>query len=156
METVENKVADAILQEKKKIEVGKHVFYVSSPTLATLIEVSKLISYLPEIKLDNENIAIESLNIAKHCEILGKIASTMILGISKQPNTPFRNLRLLKRLKSSQQNRKIQDLADYIVHNMSPKEIEYLFQELMKLLELGFFFQIFTSLSEVNLIRPTV
>lgn len=155
MNTIESNSADAILQKKKKIKVGKHVFCISSPTIATLIEASKEISYLPEIELDKDKYIYESLHIAKNCENLGKIVAILILGASKQTNTQPSKNKLLKWLKIENNKSEIEKLADYIKYNLSPKEFETLLIEVLKTMELANFFLATTSLLEVNLLKKT-
>jgi len=155
MKTVESKVAETILQENRKIEVGSHVFNVVRPTTATLIQVSKLTSFLPSVKLDDSNFIYESLSIAENCEVLGAIAATMILGARKQSNTLVRKKYGLQWLKIGKKEKEIGELADFILYNLTPSELERLIIELLKGLEIQSFFQITVSLLEVNLLRAT-
>ncbi|MEI6752346.1 MAG: hypothetical protein WCK78_04185 [Paludibacter sp.] len=155
MKTVESKVAETILQENKKIEVGAHTFSIVAPTTATLIQVSKLISFLPSVKLDAENFIYESLSIAEKCDVLGAIAATMILGARKQPNTQSEKKSRLKWLKIGRKKSEIDELAEFILYNLSPSELETLIVELLKGLEIQSFFQVTVSLLEVNLLRAT-
>jgi hypothetical protein len=156
--TIEENVAETILQQSKKIKIGDNTFNVAPTTTATLIEVSNLISKLPAISLNQENIVLESLMIAKNCEIIGTIAATLILGVPRHTNTPSSKNNVLKRLilRKSVCNENIYDeLGKEILSTLSPHELEKLIVELLENMELSHFFAITTSLLEVNLLRAS-
>lgn len=81
METIENKVARAILQKQGSIEVDGVTYTIEQPTTATLIEISALASELPNFDL---NVTLGSVILsAKECVQLGKIAAMLILGAKR-------------------------------------------------------------------------
>lgn len=155
MKTVENKTAETILQTPIKIEVGGRTFNVARPTTATLIEVSKLISLLPAVRLEEKNFIYESLSIAKDCSIIGQIAATLILGISKETHLPFEKESGIKWLKLRSTKNRYKELARDILLTLSPQELEEVIVEILKGMEIKSFFQVTTSLLEVNLLRAT-
>ena len=156
--TVESKVAETILEQHQKIQIGSQVFNVSPPTTATLIQVSNLISKLPAIRLNQDNLVYESLMIAKNCEILGVIASTLVLGVPKYTNIPPSIKSRLKRLilrKSVCDANRYEDLGKTILTTMSPSELNQLIVKLLQSMEIADFFGLTTSLLEVNLLRTS-
>ena len=68
---IENKTADTILQKPLNIAIGGATYEVAPPTIATLIEVSRLTTRMPKTNMNTENIMLSSLNIAKDCEAIG-------------------------------------------------------------------------------------
>jgi len=150
MNTIESKVAETILQSKKEINVGGKVYFISAPTVATLIQVSKLISKLPAAKLSSENFIYESLSIAKDCEIIGEIAATLIIGVSKETITKGILSKWFRKDKNV-----FKELGSELLLSVSSAELETLIIEGLKCLEVQPFFQIITSLLEVNLLKAT-
>ncbi|MCX6222485.1 MAG: hypothetical protein NTZ69_16055 [Bacteroidia bacterium] len=82
--TIETKAADTILEKPKGVTIGAKTYTVAPPTVRTLIEASKLIAQLPAIKLDTGNVLMESMAIAKDCEIMGEILAVLIMGAKTQ------------------------------------------------------------------------
>lgn len=153
--TIEGKVAETILQEPFKLSIGGKEFEISHPSTATLIEVSKLVSTLPKVKLDKSKYIYESLYIAKDCRVIGSILATLILGVHKHTNTPTERKTRLKRLISFQWKSRVTELGDFILEALTPKELDDLLVDILKRMEIDSFFSVITSLLEVNLLRPT-
>ena len=80
---MESEVADAILQEPLEVVIDGTTYSVPQPTVATLVKVSKYISYLPSINADTDNVLLEMLRKAKDCKTVGKIAAIMVLGAKR-------------------------------------------------------------------------
>ena len=78
--TIEQTVAETILEQPFEVKVGEKSYQVASASTATLILVSEAISQLPHIALDTEKVVEETLSVAKDCRILGDIAAILILG----------------------------------------------------------------------------
>ncbi len=155
METIESKVAETILQEPKTIKIGEKTFSVPSPTPATLIQVSKLISFLPSVKLNGANFIYETLAIADKSEVIGTIAATLILGVNKQTNALLKKESRLKWLRIKKRKNIYEVLGEEILLSVSNEELESLIIDGLKRLEIQPFFQIITSLLEVNLLKAT-
>lgn len=154
---IEEKVAETILQDSEKIKIGKKTYEVRPASVATLIQVSKLITKLPDVKLDmekDEDILIGSLMIANKCEIIGQIAATLILGANKPTLTPSALKKVLKWLKISFKD-KHEKLGEKILYEFSPKQIHELIISMLSRMELSFFFAITTSLFDINILRKT-
>jgi hypothetical protein len=154
---IEGKVAETILQEPDKIKIGNKTYEVRPASVATLIQVSRLISRLPDVKLDIENnadILVGSLMIANKCEILGEIAATLVLGARKPSNTPQWVKNLLQLLKIGFKS-KHEKLGEKILYEFGSKDLNSMVVRQLSKLEIGDFFGLTTSLLDVNILRRT-
>lgn len=142
MRTIEQKVSAAVLETQTEITIKGRVFVVAQPTFATLIKVSELISLLPDIKPNSDDYISDSLMMAKDCSIVGEIIATMIIGVRKP------KLRLFDKPL-------IEELTDFLLKEVSIKELKTTLVELIKVMEIHDFFEVTTSLIEVNLLRKT-
>lgn len=145
--SIEEKVTSTILDKETGVKVSKTMYKVSSPSIATLIEVSRLIAKLPFIDGNAENFFAEALRNAKDCEVLGDIAATLILGY--KPKSRFRNLFYITKRELKYRKLKVEIL------NMSPKDLNKLISNLLAKMEISDFFGLTISLSEVNLLKPS-
>lgn len=155
METIEQKVAGAILQRKKEVRLGDEVYQVSRPTLGTLILLSEAISRIPEDlsfepQSDDELINV-CLKNAKDCRFLGDICAILILGEKgidrdyKAPGWwPFRKKKKLK-----------DHISARILKEYTAGEVFDMIVGLIHSLEVRDFFAVTTFLQGVNLTRPT-
>lgn len=140
--TVEQKVSETLLQESRTISIGSRKFEVKSPTLATLVKVSGLISSIPSHSADGQtpiDIISQSLSAAKDLSVIADIMAIMICGVKKTP--------------SIMHSMRIARTRSYILHNMSPSEINVKLVELLTMLEVSLFFSTITFLNGVNLIK---
>lgn len=78
---MESKTANAFLQDKLKVMVGKVVYEVADPTITTLARVSELSSKLPEPTGDDLSF---TLNNAKDAKIIAKIVAVIVVGEYKK------------------------------------------------------------------------
>lgn len=148
---IEEKASDTILQRKKSIMVGGVNYEVSPPSIATLIEVSGLVSQLPRVQSEGVNIIEEVIRTAKDCRVIGDILAVLILGPTTNPkNTKHRLLGLKNRFQKEYSR-----LVEKILYDLSPSEVNSLTMELLKLKEIPDFFAITAFLSEINLLTPT-
>jgi hypothetical protein len=157
-ETSESKIANTILERHQIVMIGDMEYEVAQPSTATLIEVSELVSQLPSIKLDSENILQETLMIAKECRLLGKIAATLILGAVRLTNSQPSNLSRLKSLiqrKPKSHDVQCEELGAIILSTTDPKELNTKIIQLLSSMGISDFFGLTTSLLEVNLLRRT-
>ncbi len=144
---VERKVADTILEKTEQVEVGGVMYDVAPPSTATLIRVSELVASMPYIDVNTRNILHETLRVAKDLEVLGEIAATLILGVKKERSKLFDILPKRKKVTVKQLTGEI--LA------LTPQEMRDIISKRLEKMEVGFFFGISISLSEVNLLKPT-
>ena len=150
--TIEQKAADTILQKAAKVSIGGKEYEAAPPSIATL---------LPHHKLDDKNLVLESLNVAKHCKVLGDVAAILILGarhFNDRQNDPHKESKgWFRRLfcgKSKQAQRtQGETLSQEILETCSPRELYDLIAMLLQRMDLADFFALTTFLTEVNLLR---
>lgn len=170
--SVEERVADAMLQSPVEIDLAGRHYKAEPPTVATLILVSKEISRLPHLKLDSANVASETLRVARDCESLGRIAAILLLG-AKHCNEPAETdaeqnkglRRICKGLTrlfgrgsatlSRDGETRMERLSRTLLETTSPSALNALIGRLLQGMELGDFFALTAFLTEVNLTRPT-
>lgn len=155
---IEKKVADTILQKPYKVEVGGVTYEVAPPSIATLIIVSSLIAQLPAIKIDEKNVLLESLKVAKDCKVIGDIVATLILGADNlEEEMVVVEKRLFgivrKESKLIVDNQRI--LSDKILKKLTPRQVNNTTIDILNRMEVGDFFGLTASLIEVNLTKPT-
>lgn len=165
-QTLEEKVADTILQQATKIKIGDKEYKAAPPSVATLILVSEAVSHLPQFKLDNDKIASESLAVAKDCRFLGDIAAILVLGarnitetVTTQHTVSKRRLWGLWTQKQTVSQTEEVDrkaiLSKEILETYSPTQLHTLIASLLARMELGDFFALTTFLTDINLLRQT-
>ncbi|MCC8154804.1 MAG: hypothetical protein LIP01_11765 [Tannerellaceae bacterium] len=156
METTESEVAGAILEKDKIVKVGGKEYEVAPPSIATLILVSELASQMPALRpvKTEEDILNETLRIAKDCRMLGEIPAVLILGAKglQEEITKTWFFGLIRRKKIVDKKK---ELAEHLLKNLTPKEIAKLTVEVLRLMHVHHFFGLSTSLSEINLLKPT-
>lgn len=164
--TIEQKVAETILQQPYDIVVGDKTYTASSPSTATLILVSEAISKLPHIVLDPNNLVEESLSIAKDCSVLGDVVAILILGAKNIKETVKRREVKEKRFLHGLIRRKYEiekeivvdrkaELANELLEELTPSELHSLTASLLQRMDLSDFFGLTTFLTEINLLQQT-
>ncbi len=164
--TIEEKVADTILEKTEELSIGSKTYQVAPPSTATLILVSEAVSRLPRVVSDPENVVEESLSIAKDCRALGDIAAIMILGaqhikerVKVQQTRVKRYLWGLFKRKVVVEVEEVRDrqaeLAQELLETYSPKALNMLIGGLLNKMEIGDFFGLTTFLIEINLMHQT-
>lgn len=150
-ETIENKVANAILQIGTEITIGKETYKVAPPTTSTVIMVSSEVSKLPKFDTKTNDIAETALAIASECKPLGNILAILILGGKRfKEGRKKRFVSIFRNLKTEGEA-----LADKILNELSPSELHTKVVQLLSVLEISDFFLLTASLAEINLLRPT-
>lgn len=150
--TVEQQVASAILQkEDQVIEVGGRKYYFGKPSVATIIEISALISRLPDVRTDikDSDISVEVLRVAKDSKVLGEIVAMLILGAKKVKEEKGRRWWNFKRRSD------FSFLSENILLELDAAELSSIIIENLTNLRLGNFFAITASLAGANAIKPT-
>jgi hypothetical protein len=155
---IENRVADTILQKPYKVEVGGVTYEVAPPSIATLVIVSSLVAKLPQVNLNEKNILLETLKVAKDCSLLGDIVATLILGADNLEEEKvivqkrcFGIIREEVKIKIDNQH----ILSDKILKKLTPRQVNNTTIEILNRMEVGDFFGLTASLIEVNLTKPT-
>lgn len=165
-QTIEQKVAQTVLQQPTQVTVGDRTFDVAPPTLKTLILASAAISQLPQEELNSDHIVQETLYVAKNCGVLGDIAAILILGAKGLTETATRRVKrrrrgllglfgLTREVTEEQTIDRKAELSDYLLENLSPKQLRDIVMSLVHKLQLGDFFGLTTFLIDLNLLRPT-
>lgn len=147
MKTIEEKVADTLLERTTTIELGGRKVTIQPPTTATLIMASEQISQLPT--MDGENIVGEVLSKAKDARAIGKAFAIMLIGAKRVKACKKVRIGLFKRISE------VEWLTDYLLENLTIEELARLMSERLTQMQLGDFFAITTSLSAANVIKPT-
>ena len=146
--TIESKAAKTILQKPETIKVGNETFEVAPPSTATLILLSEAVSKLPNYKLDEDRLFTEVLATAQDCKPLGEIGAILILG-AKRINERRKLFGIINR--KSEKDR----LSQKLLTDLTPRELNDVIAKILQSLEIGNFFGLTTSLTEVNLLRQT-
>jgi len=182
MPSIEKQVAATVLQKPIEETIGGETYQIAPPSCATIILASELVAQLPAIQLNPENIASETLYVAKDCRILGDLLAVLILGAKGlsetiiMPETIEKTVEkivydeylfgLIKRPKKipvtitetvekEVEVDKQAELAKKLLLDVGPKEIRSAVARLLDKLEIGDFFGFTTSLLEINLLRQT-
>lgn len=162
--TIEQQVAQTVLQQPKEIKIGDKTYKVAPPSLATLILVSEAVSHLPHIKLDDKRVMQEVLSVAKDCRELGDIAAILIIGAKHVNDEVKRQQKTRKRLlwglfsktrtETIIETRK-EALSRELLEDVTPSELHSIIAEILLQMEVGDFFGLTTFLTEANLTRQT-
>lgn len=139
---IERKVADTILESKKKVELGGVIYEVAPPSMNTLYELSAMVSGLPMIDVDKEDVITLVIRHAKDCRILNDIVALLIVGY-----------RGMKKRKLFGKN-PFEQVRERI-GNERPRLVEGVLSGILKDSDIESFFRITTFLREVNLLNPT-
>ncbi len=164
-QNIESKVADAILECSDFIKVGEREYEVVPPSVAPLIMASEAASRMPQIKLDSDNLVSEALSVARFCRPIGEFVAVLILGAKEAKRKEYveteriehrRCFGLIKALEvKGEYITKKDELANYILDNITPREIQDLAAAMINKMQIGDFFGITTFLTEINMLRPT-
>ena len=149
--TIEQKVADTILQETFTIQIGAKQYNVQPISYGTLIRISGIISTLPTVS-DNENIFAGALKYGAHADKLAEIVALCILN---RRNTSARYSRRYNPLKPRLVTPGLQEVKQEILYNCTIGQVGEIIRTLFNKMELADFFGVMVSLSGVNLTAET-
>lgn len=168
METLEKKVADAILERASdSITIDGKEYPIAPPSPATLILVSELVATMPIVKKDTENALYEVLSTAKDLSVIGKIAATLILGakrIKEHRKVAVANTEQAKRwswrkfrfvYSKSESVEELDYLAEKILEEVTPATLLKVVIKRIGNMQIMDFFELTTSLSAANLLKRT-
>lgn len=150
-------VCDTIMQEPISMTVGGEKYAVAPPVASTLIEVSKYISQLPSIPIQQNGVQ-GALAYACDCEFTADVVAILMLG--------RKNLRTEKVVERSRlwgllktRHREVVDnqklLSQALLQELTWRQISDLGQEILSKMDVGFFLGFTNSLLEINLLRST-
>ena len=162
--TIEEKVAQTILQQPLTIDVGDQQYQVAPPSTATLILVSAAVSRLPHLTLDQEQLVQEAINVAKDCQPIGEIVATLILG-AKHVNDVVESYvettrsycfgLFKRRVRNKVSVIKREALSRQLLEELTPRELQSILVRILNAMEIGDFFGLTTFLLGVNTIKRT-
>lgn len=155
--TIENKVADAILERNVgEIKIDGNVYEIAPPSIATLILVSEIVSQFPIVREDADQVT-SVLHHAKEFRGLGDLAAVLILGAKNLTETRTIRKKILGLTVHRKQVTvdKQAELAKLFLENVRPSVLLEVIVKRLIDLEVGDFFGITTSLTEVNILKPT-
>lgn len=171
MDNLEKLVSDTILQKSSDVIVIDGVEYpITPPTAGTVIMISELVSQLPIVNRNTDNVLLEVLGTAKDMAIIGKIVATLILGVKRIKERRYkiithsteikrwswRTLRSEIDIKTSTKHiLEIDYLAERILDELTNKTLVELVSKRLGLMQIGDFFELTTFLSEANHLKRT-
>lgn len=169
METLEKKVADAILERASdSITIDGNEYPIAPPSPATLILVSELVSTMPIVKKDAENALYEVLSTAKDLSVIGKIVATLMLGAKRIKehrkvaivNTEHSRKWSWRKLRFVMQNttkevEELDYLSEKILEEVTPATLLKVVINRIGNMQVMDFFELTTSLSAANLLKRT-
>ena len=149
--TIEQRVAETILQKPEEITVGSKTYRVAPPSTATLILASEAVSRFPQLTLDKERVMEDTLANARHCGIIGDILAILILGGKAVREDSERPRKRWLRRREGRKER----LARELLEELSPHELQDLAVRLLQGIQVSDFFGLTTFLNTINQTRPT-
>lgn len=171
MDNLEKLVTDTILQRASDvIVIDGNEYPITPPTPATLILTSELVSTLPVVNRQADNILLEVLSKAKDLSVIGKIAATLILGakrikehryitIEHRTETKrwsWRNFRyVVERATITKKALEVDYLAERILNEVTNETLVKIVSKRLGMMQIGDFFELTTSLSEANQLKRT-
>jgi hypothetical protein len=165
-ETIETRVAEAVLQQPMEVAVGKSTYLVAPPSVATLILASEAVSRLPAGAMDEQRVLEETLAKAEYCRPLGEVAAILILGAKGLTETVkvkekqcrrylFGLFHLTRTVEVERIVNRKEQLADDLLENLTPSELNLLISQILRRMQIADFFGLTTFLTGANLLRPT-
>ena len=166
--SIEQKVAETMMQVPAPVTIGDRTYDVAPPTFGTLELVSALLARVPDIgdltDAPNDKKASAMLQRARDFGVLPEILATLILGskhirdtekvVERRRKTGIRGFFGAKEETVTEvrvYDRLVQEIRD----NVSPYQMSELIPFLIGGLQLSDFFVLTTFLREVNAAEPT-
>lgn len=157
---MEQRVSETILEQHKEITLNGESYQIAPPTFATLILFSGFVSQLPKEELNTENAIPSLLAQSDKFPFICKAIASIILG-AKDFNKEEKSVHQKRKfwrffLPKTQTKRQTKGeiLTEKILHS-DISEIMQVFFNLLSFMKLQDFFQLTTSLIEMNLTKPT-
>lgn len=144
--TMEQKVAESILQQPETIVVGGKRYTVAKPSTATLIMASAAISRLPKFELQKEAMVSDVLREAKDADGIGEVIAIMVVGTRYMHRFCF--VRWYKTWRMRRMKWKL-------LEEHGADELQKMAYQLFSKMHVGDFFGLIAFLSEVNMTKPT-
>lgn len=167
-QTIESKVASTILEKPiSEIEIDGVSYKIAPPSIGTIILISEIISQFPVVGNVPKDQKLNSvLHYAKDFKKLAELAAVLILGAKGLTENRMKEVKYVRRrffgLMKFTETKMVEEvidrkkeLAEAISKNIGPRELYDTIVNRLSELEVDYFFAITTSLSEVNIIKPT-
>lgn len=157
---MEQKVSETILEHQRKVVIGGETYQVAPPTFGTLILFSGFVSRLSKEELDAEKAIASLLAQADKFPFICKAIASIILGAKefdkvetsvakKRSFFPF-----FRKKNRKETHTKGDILTEKILHS-DISQVMSVFFDVLSFMKLPDFFQLTTSLTELNLSKPT-
>lgn len=168
--TTEQIVAETILQTSttgSKIDIDGMEYTITDPTPATLMMVSAEVSCMPHVNQQADNILFEVLRMAKDAQPIGRIAAILILGAKrvrenyeiswrkKVRKWSWRKFRHITEWKVMKTQNELDWLAEQLIDTLTTATLSNLIMKRLGEMQIGDFFGLTTSLSAINILKPT-
>lgn len=158
---MEQRVADTILEETTQVTIAGEKYEMPPPSFATLILFSKYVGKMPKELLDDVNPIASLLQQADKMNDISNAVACLVLGAKKfkekhiepQKRNIFYNL--FKKKKNINSERTKGDVLAEKIQNADISEVYNVFIKLLHFMKLQDFFQLTTSLIELNLTKRT-
>lgn len=144
--TVEQKVADTILQRPDIIRIGEREIVVAKPTTASLIMASAAASKMPRVNINGSDIISEMLRVGKDCNVIGEVLACLIVEAKGSTGSAEERLNY---------ENKIKETSSILLEECSPSKLEEIALQLLQTSEVSHFFGLSTFLIDVNLTKAT-
>ncbi|HBC28973.1 MAG TPA: hypothetical protein DC006_04790 [Prevotellaceae bacterium] len=169
-ETIESKVAQAILQQADEVTVRGITYRVEQPTLATLAMLSELVSTLPDYDMGQSVIANVLAHAGQAAGTLARIAALLILGAARvrecrtatlETTTMHRrwSWRRMRRTDTPLVERRRVSEYDRLAHDLeqgtSPADINSIITKRLCDMQVGDFFAVTASLKGQDILAAT-
>lgn len=149
-QTIEQKVAETILQDEFTVKIGDKEYKTRPISYGTLIRVSALISTLPSLS-DEESVFAGALKHGTHAAKLAEIVALCVLN-RKDLAGQYRRDRFFRKQVISPG---LKELKEEILYNCTIGEIGKIVRTIFNKMELSDFFGVMVSLSAVNVTAET-
>lgn len=158
--TIEQRVADTLLDRPDHVAIGGVDYEMPPLTLATLVLVSEAISKLPRVERPqgSQQIVASVLGNARHFGGLADVAAILVLGAKRLTERRKTSAHKLGPFEWGGREEVIDRrarLAKTIAEECRPSDIFDIVVRRLQDAEVGSFFAITTSLSEANILAPT-
>lgn len=156
--TIESRVADEVLQRPMTVKIGGKDYDVAPPTLATLILVSAEIARMPSEKIDMKDMIYGTIARAEEYRPVADAIAVLILGAKGLKGTRKRLRSRYFGLVREEVEEPVDlkaELSELILNECSPHDLNMMLVDLLKRMQLGDFFGLTVSLTEINLLRRT-
>ena len=151
--TIEQMVADEILERKEAITINGKTYRVAPPCIATLVMASEEFSKIPNLNISRENAAMDIIREARRAKDICRPLAVLILGAERiEEDERYNNTTWWRKLLRRRRN-VVSRLARELSHAKAG-EITDALAKLIARQDIGDFFALSTFLSAVHVTKP--